>query len=131
MPRHLHMATHIVVHAVRVLLRASRAYNSRVVARVISLVVRVLFARRPCPKSRVSARRSDVPFAHCSRGVTRVVSRAVHVLFRVVSCIVTCHSSVARVPFSRVTCVAARRFRESRSVRTRYQIVSLIIACIN
>jgi hypothetical protein len=75
--------------------------------------------------------RSNVPFAYCSCGVARVVSRAVNVLFRAVSCIITRHSSVARVPFSYVACVAARRFRDSRTVHIQYQIVSLIIACIN
>jgi hypothetical protein len=119
------------VHAVRVLLRVSRACCSRVVARVMSLVIRVLFACRLCAKSRVSAYRSDVPFAHCSCGVARVVSRAVNVLFHAVSCIVTRHSSIVRVPFSCVACVAARHFRDSRTIRIRYQIVSLIIACIN
>jgi hypothetical protein len=88
--------------------------------RVSHVRITCVAARRPCTKSRVSARRSDVPFAHCSRGVEHVVSCAAHVLFRAVSCIVTRHSSVSRVPFSRVACLAARHFRELCAVRARY-----------
>jgi hypothetical protein len=99
-------------------------------ARVITRCLRVLHmrvvcaaTRLPCAKSRVS-----VSFACCSRCVAHVVSRAVHVLFRAALFVVTRHSSVSRMPFSRVACLAARHFRVSRAVRARYQIVSLIIA---
>jgi hypothetical protein len=87
--------------------------------------------RRPRAKSSVCVRRSDVSFARCSLGVAYVVSRAVHVLLHAVSCIVTRHSSVSCVPFSRVACLAPRRFRESRAIHARYQTVSLIIARVN
>jgi hypothetical protein len=57
-------------------------------------------ARHPCAKSSVSTRRPDMTL--------RVVSCAVHVLFRAVSCVVTRHLGVSRVPFSRVDCFATR-----------------------
>jgi hypothetical protein len=86
-----------------------------VLCRMCPLVVRTLscfFACCPSAKSRVSAHRSDVSFARCSRGVALVVLHALRVLFRAVSCVVTCHSSVSCVPFSCVVCLAARRFCE-------------------
>jgi hypothetical protein len=93
------------------------------VVRTISCVVRAL--------SRVCVRCLDVPFARHSRGIAYVVSHAVRMLFRAASCIVTRHLSVSYVPFSRVACLAASRFRESHAILTRYQTVSLIIALVN
>jgi hypothetical protein len=44
-----------------------------------------------------------------SRAVVRVVSCAVHALFRTVSRVVTRRVRASRVPFTRVACLAARR----------------------
>jgi hypothetical protein len=74
--------------------------------RVSHVRIACVTARRPCVKSSVSVSRSDVSFARCSHGITRVVSHVVHVLFRAVLCAVTRHSSASRVPFSRVACLA-------------------------
>jgi hypothetical protein len=99
--------------------------------RVSHMQIACAAARRPCAKSRVFARRSDVPFARRSRGVACVLSRAVLVLFRVVSCVITHHSCVSHVPFSRVACLAACHFHESRAVHARYQTILLIITRVN
>ena len=104
---------------------------SRVDSRVVCAGRTHCSVRRPLAKSSVCVHRSDVSFARCSRGVALVVSRAVHVLFRTVSCVVTRHSSVSCVLFSRVTCLAPRHFRESRAIHARYQTVLLIIARVN
>jgi hypothetical protein len=81
-----------VLHAVVCFFACRSRAVAHAVSRVVTRCLRVSHMRivcaaacRPCAKPRVSARRSGVPFACCSRGVAVVVSRAVHMLFLAVS----------------------------------------------
>jgi hypothetical protein len=71
----------------------------------VSRVIRVLLVsrRRSFARSRhaygsrvVRARRLGVSFAHCSRGVARIVSCVVRMLYHALLRVVTCYSCVSR-----------------------------------